>query len=129
MRGFEAHVVVALVAAGSGPVLAEERVVEEIPYVTCDGGEWRASLDGDRFWHTPLQPGPGAEAHADTVIHYKTWDSTCWSARWDSDRRRFDHSPIGSGRAHPDTILNFIDWDGANWTARRDRDEWIVRRQ
>jgi hypothetical protein len=124
-----AAAVVALLPS-TGPTSAQtqtqERTVGQIPYVTCEGSRWRASLDGEHFRHVPLEPGPQAQPHDDTVIHYQTWDGSCWRASWDVDARRFDHSPFGAGSAHPDTILNFLDWEGVPWTARREGDDWIV---
>ena len=129
MHVIQAGVGVALgliAGAASEPAATQERVVTEIPYITCDGSLWRASLDGERFLHTARDADAG---HEDTVIHYQTWDGGCWRARWDADARRFDHSPFGAGSAHPDTILNFLDWEGVPWTARRDGDDWIVTRR
>lgn len=99
------------------------RAVQEIPYVTCDGSRWRASLSGERFRH---RPESGAAGHSDRIIHYRSWGGQCWEASWNSFRRRFDHTPVGGGETHADTILNFEDWDGARWTARRDGDDWVV---
>lgn len=109
--------------------LAEgERRVEQIPYATCDGSHWRASLSGSQFWHFPRDPDTQPERHEAPVIRYQTWGGGCWQATWDPARRVFNHQPASGGAGHPDTILNFEDWEGVRWTARRDGDDWIVLR-
>lgn len=126
MRDFRAGIGVlagVLVAASATGAVAQQRVVEAIPYVTCDGSQWRASLSGEQFRHRPASGGAG---HSDRIIHYRTWDGQCWEASWNSLRQRFQHTPVGGGETHADTILNFTDWDGARWTARRDGNRWAV---
>ena len=105
-----------------------QALVEEIRYVTCDGSQWTATLDGDRFWHFPRDPETQAERHESRNIRYRTWGGGCWNATWDARRRVFLHTPVAGGTGHPDTILNYEDWSGVRWTARRNRDDWIVRR-
>lgn len=117
----------------SGPALTQdlaagERRVEQIPYATCDGSKWRASLSGAQFWHFPQDPETQPERHEAAIIRYKTWGGGCWQATWDPTARVFRHQPASGGSGHPDTILNFEDWDGVRWTARRQGDDWIVRR-
>lgn len=115
--------------AGAPQTLASgERRVEEIPYITCDGSKWRATLSGDRFWHFPKDPETQRERHEAPIIRYQTWGGGCWQATWDEDSRVFRHRPASGGSGHPDTILNFEDWDRVRWTARRQGDDWIVRR-
>lgn len=129
MAGGAAALALALVATGAATgATAQERRVEEIPYVTCDGSQWTAALDGEWFWHFPSDPDTQAERHQSRNIRYRTWGGDCWDATWDARRRAFFHTPVSGGAGHPDTILNFEDWDGVRWTARRERDEWIVRR-
>ncbi len=126
MVGYGAGIGLALglFGAGATPAAAQERVVSDIPYVTCDSSRWRVALDGDAFVHT----SEAGETHEDNIMRYRTWDGTCWQASWSAYRRSFFHIPVGAGRSHPDTILNFQDWDGELWTARREGDDWIVVR-
>lgn len=114
-----------LVAASASGAAAQQRAVGEIPYVTCDGSQWRASLTGQQFRHSPANGGAG---HSDRIIRYRTWGGQCWQATWNSASRSFFHTPVAGGEGHSDTILNFEDWDGVQWTARRNRDAWIVTR-
>ena len=123
--GGAAALALAFTATGAA---AQEQWVEEIRYVTCDGSQWTATLDGDRFWHFPRDPETEAERHESGNIRYRTWGGGCWDATWDAGRRVFRHSPVSGGAGHPDTILNYEDWSGVRWTARRNRDDWIVRR-
>lgn len=125
MDGYRAGIGLALglFAAGASPVSAQERVVGDILYVTCDGSRWRVSLEGETFTHTPEAGGP---SHEDNIMRYRTWGGACWQASWNPYRRQFFHIPVGAGQSHPDTILNFEDWDGVRWTARRDGDDWVV---
>lgn len=115
-------------AASAGAVLAQERTVETIPYITCAGSQWRAILDGDRFWHFPRDPDTQAERHESENIRYRTWGGGGWDATWRASRRQFFHTPVNGQSGHPDTILNFEDWDGVRWTARRVGDDWVERR-
>ena len=124
LAGGAAALALALAATGAA---AQERWVEEIRYVTCDGSEWSATLDGEWFWHFPRDPDTQAERHQSRNIRYRTWGGSCWDAAWDARRRVFLHTPVAGGPGHPDTILNYEDWRGVRWTARRNRDDWIVR--
>ncbi|MFC5345989.1 hypothetical protein ACETK8_05110 [Brevundimonas staleyi] len=112
-----------MVAISAGGAVAQQRVVAEIPYVTCDGSQWRASLSGEQFHHRPAN---GDAGHSDRIIRYRTWGGGCWQATWNSSSRTFFHTPASGAEGHPDTILNFEDWDGARWTARRDGSDWVV---
>ena len=127
--GGAAALALGLAAMGAATgAAAQERRVEEIHYVTCDGSQWSATLDGDRFWHFPRDPDAQAERHESRNIRYRTWGGGCWDATWDARSRTFFHTPMAGGAGHPDTILNYEDWSGVRWTARRNRDDWIVRR-
>ena len=129
MKTLQVVLASAVVLAGSaGAGLAQERTVETISYVTCDGSQWQASLDGDRFWHFPRDPDTQAERHESENIRYRTWGGGCWDATWSTSRRQFFHTPVNGRSGHPDAILNFEDWDGVRWTARRVGDDWVVSR-
>ena len=126
LAGGAAALTLALALAATGAA-AQERWVEEIHYVTCDGSRWSATLDDEWFWHFPDDPDTQAERHQSRNIRYRTWGGGCWNATWDARRRVFLHTPVAGGPGHPDTILNYEDWRGVRWTARRNRDDWIVR--
>ncbi len=127
MAGVAAAFALSATGAAAQEAAAQERWVEEINYVTCDGSQWTATLDGERFWHFPRDPDTQAERHESRNIRYRTWGGGCWDATWDARRRVFMHTPVAGGPGHPDTILNYEDWRGVRWTARRERDDWVVR--
>ena len=116
----------ALLLAATGAA-AQERRVDEIRYVTCDGSNWTATLDGEWFWHYPSDADTQAERHESRNIRYRTWGGGCWDATWDARSRTFFHTPVAGGAGHPDTILNYEDWRGVRWTARRQGNDWLVR--
>lgn len=116
----------ALAFTATGAAAQEQRVAE-IRYVTCDGTEWSASLDGVWFQHFPRDGDVRADSHESRNIRYRTWGGACWDATWDSRARVFRHTPMAGGAGHPDVILNYEDWRGTRWTARRQGDDWVVR--
>ena len=65
--------------------------------------------------------GNDHKSKLDTIINYKSWDGSNWTAKLENNFGTilFIHAPNGDwSKCHKDKIINYKTWDGSNWTAK-----------
>jgi len=84
-----------------------------IHYISFDKKEWTASLNGDKFYHTPN--GPWGDAHLDTRMDYIQSDNAECSATISGDDFIItNHNTNQTSKSH---FLYYITWNSSHWTA------------
>lgn len=114
----------ALALTTAVPARAAEEKRHVMQYFTCDRSAWSVYMRGYQFYHSPANRNPG---HMDSIIRYLTWDGSCWEARWNTELRMFEHTPITRpGQMHRDSILNYLSWRNEKLTARKTFDDYFM---
>ena len=124
MTRFSARLLAAgILALTALPASAQTDKRHLMHYLTCDRSPWSAYMTGYQFHHAP-ERGPG---HMDSVIHYLTWDGSCWEARWNTGLRQWEHTPLTRpGPMHRDVILNYLGWRNEKLTAKKTFDDYFI---